>query len=74
MAGYPEAHPDAIVSDPEEMDKAYWNDLHYLKEKVTYLSDCFEVRVAALALRCLRLLIGDLWLTQTLTQCACKLS
>ena len=34
MAGYPEAHPDAIVSDPEEMDKAYWKDLHYLKEKV----------------------------------------
>ena len=34
VAGYPEAHPDAIVSDPAEMDKAYWNDLHYLKEKV----------------------------------------
>ena len=34
MAGYPEAHPDAIVSDPAEMDKIYWNDLHYLKEKV----------------------------------------
>ena len=34
MAGYPEAHPDAIVSDPEEMDKIYWKDLHYLKEKV----------------------------------------
>lgn len=38
VAGYPEAHPDAIVSDPEEMDKAYWKDLHYLKEKVWY--DC----------------------------------
>ncbi|CAL8464700.1 g4235 [Coccomyxa elongata] len=34
VAGYPEAHPDAIVSDPEEMDKAYWKDLHYLKEKM----------------------------------------
>ena len=34
VAGYPEAHPDAIVSDPEEMDKIYWKDLHYLKEKV----------------------------------------
>lgn len=34
VAGYPEAHPDAIVSDPAEMDKVYWNDLHYLKEKV----------------------------------------
>ena len=35
MAGYPEAHPDAIVSDPEEMDKIYWKDLYYyLKEKV----------------------------------------
>ena len=31
---YPEAHPDVIVSDPEEMDKAYWKDVHYLKEKV----------------------------------------
>ena len=34
VAGYPEAHPDAIVSDAAEMDKIYWNDLHYLKEKV----------------------------------------
>ncbi len=34
VAGYPEGHPDAIVSNPEEMDKAYWADLHYLKEKV----------------------------------------
>ena len=34
VAGYPEAHPDAIVSDPEEMDKIYWKDLYYLKEKV----------------------------------------
>ena len=37
VAGYPEAHPDAIVSDPAEMDKIYWNDLHYLKEKVLAL-------------------------------------
>lgn len=36
VAGYPEAHPDAIVSDPEEMDKTYWKDLHYLKEKVVH--------------------------------------
>ncbi|CAL5228752.1 g11938 [Coccomyxa viridis] len=34
VAGYPEAHPDAIVSDAAEMDKIYWNDLHYLKEKI----------------------------------------
>ena len=34
MAGYPEAHPDAIVSDADEMDKVYWKDVHYLKEKV----------------------------------------
>ncbi|EIE19820.1 methylenetetrahydrofolate reduct [Coccomyxa subellipsoidea C-169] len=34
VAGYPEGHPDAIVSNPEEMDKAYWADLHYLKEKI----------------------------------------
>lgn len=34
MAGYPEAHPDRIVSDPEEMKKNYWADVHYLKQKV----------------------------------------
>ena len=50
VAGYPEAHPDAIVSDPEEMDKIYWKDLYYLKEKVldhsaflTYFSAAFIV-------------------------------
>jgi methylenetetrahydrofolate reductase (NADPH) len=37
VAGYPEAHPDAIVSDAEAMDQAYWKDLHYLKEKVLLL-------------------------------------
>ncbi len=40
VAGYPEAHPDAIVSDPAEMDKIYWNDLHYLKEKVRAHTAC----------------------------------
>ena len=50
MAGYPEAHPDVIVSDPEEMDKAYWNDVHYLKEKVlqdplhTYVSSAADAQ------------------------------
>lgn len=34
VAGYPEAHPDAISDDPELQDKAYWNDINYLKEKV----------------------------------------
>ena len=34
VAGYPEAHPDRIVSDPEEMKKNYWADIHYLKQKV----------------------------------------
>ena len=34
VAGYPEAHPDRIVSDPEEMKKNYWADVHYLKQKV----------------------------------------
>ena len=38
MAGYPEAHPDAIVSDADEMDKVYWKDVHYLKEKVRDLN------------------------------------
>ncbi|KAK9819788.1 hypothetical protein WJX72_002386 [[Myrmecia] bisecta] len=34
VAGYPEAHPDVIVDDPEQMEKNYWSDLHYLKQKV----------------------------------------
>ncbi len=33
MAGYPEAHPDVIVDDPEAMKDNYWKDVHYLKEK-----------------------------------------
>jgi hypothetical protein len=40
VAGYPEAHPDYIVDDPEEMKKNYWDSLAYLKEKV-----CVCVRV-----------------------------
>ena len=47
VAGYPEAHPDAIVSDPEEMDKTYWKDLHYLKEKVIH-SRSWELLCGAL--------------------------
>ncbi|KAG2491425.1 hypothetical protein HYH03_010213 [Edaphochlamys debaryana] len=34
VAGYPEAHPDGIVDDPEQMQKNYWADIAYLKEKV----------------------------------------
>ena len=34
VAGYPEAHPDVIVDDPETMKENYWKDVHYLKEKV----------------------------------------
>jgi 5,10-methylenetetrahydrofolate reductase len=34
VAGYPEAHPDTIVEDPEQMDKNYWANLDYLKKKV----------------------------------------
>ena len=34
IAGYPEAHPDVISEDPEEMEKAYWSDMEYLKKKV----------------------------------------
>ena len=37
VAGYPEAHPDRIVSDPEEMKKNYWADIQYLKAKVHLL-------------------------------------
>lgn len=33
-AGYPEAHPDVISEDPEEMSKNYHADLLYLKKKV----------------------------------------
>lgn len=34
MSGYPEAHPDAIVEDKEQMEKNYWSDIQYLKEKL----------------------------------------
>lgn len=34
VAGYPEAHPDGIVDDPEQMEKNYWADIAYLKQKV----------------------------------------
>lgn len=34
VAGYPEAHPDVIKSDPEEQKAAYASDLAYLKRKV----------------------------------------
>lgn len=34
VAGYPEAHPDYIVDDPEVMKKNYWDSLAYLKQKI----------------------------------------
>lgn len=34
VAGYPEAHPDGIVDDPVQMEKNYWADLQYLKQKI----------------------------------------
>jgi len=52
VAGYPEAHPDAISQDAQEQDAAYWKDIHYLKEKVrpgavwlTYCSKCCSLRM-----------------------------
>lgn len=35
VAGYPEAHPDHIVEDKEQMEKNYAADLVYLKQKVS---------------------------------------
>jgi len=34
VAGYPEAHPETIVEDPEQMKKNYWENLDYLKAKI----------------------------------------
>ena len=34
VAGYPEAHPDVIVDDAEQMKLNYRSDLEYLKKKV----------------------------------------
>ena len=34
VSGYPEAHPDVIVEDGEQMKKNYWADIDYLKQKV----------------------------------------
>ena len=35
VAGYPEAHPDAIVEDPKQFEENYKGELAYLKEKVS---------------------------------------
>lgn len=35
VSGYPEAHPDVISDDPEEMERNYWSDIFYLKKKVS---------------------------------------
>lgn len=34
VSGYPEAHPDVITDDPEQMKKNYWGDIDYLKQKL----------------------------------------
>ncbi|KAG7666898.1 hypothetical protein Ndes2526B_g09640 [Nannochloris sp. 'desiccata'] len=34
VSGYPEAHPEKIVDDAEEMKKNYWADIDYLKQKI----------------------------------------
>lgn len=34
VSGYPEAHPDVITDDPEQMEKNYKSDLEYLKAKI----------------------------------------
>merc|ERR1712216_26045 len=34
VAGYPEAHPDAICDDPEQFAKNYQGELEYLKKKI----------------------------------------
>ncbi|KIZ07768.1 5,10-methylenetetrahydrofolate reductase [Monoraphidium neglectum] len=34
VAGYPEAHPDSIVDDPEQMKVNYWDNIAYLKKKI----------------------------------------
>lgn len=34
VSGYPEAHPDIIVDDAEQMEKNYWKDMDYLKQKM----------------------------------------
>ena len=36
MSGYPEAHPDVIVEDAAQMEKNYWADIDYLKQKVRW--------------------------------------
>lgn len=51
VAGYPEAHPDRIVDDEEEMKENYWKDIHYLKQKVELCTVCrsvFQFRIPCL--------------------------
>ena len=37
VAGYPEAHPEVITDDAEAMERAYQEDLQYLKKKLDVL-------------------------------------
>jgi len=34
VSGYPEAHPDSIVEDENQMKDHYWADIDYLKQKI----------------------------------------
>lgn len=45
VAGYPEAHPDFIVEDVEQMKKNYWDGLAYLKQKVGMAYISFQVHI-----------------------------
>ena len=47
MAGYPEAHPEVITDDAEEMEKAYQADLQYLKKKVLVNRLCHPASVTS---------------------------
>jgi methylenetetrahydrofolate reductase (NADPH) len=42
VSGYPEAHPDVITDDPQQMKAAYWADIAYLKEKVGAVGLCVQ--------------------------------
>lgn len=51
VAGYPEAHPEVITDDAEAMEKAYQEDLQYLKKKVDILQpSCCDQLACPLAL------------------------
>ncbi|PRW60308.1 5,10-methylenetetrahydrofolate reductase isoform A [Chlorella sorokiniana] len=61
VSGYPEAHPDVIVEDGEQMHKNYWADIEYLKKKIDAGADFVATLSARRASLLTRLLYASIF-------------